>query len=336
MKARNILLLLSIATLTLTACAGAKDKNVTNDVAVDTEDIISTEMTEVIETEIPETKEIVETELEMETEETEVIIISEEVQHIKDEDKNINFDEYPWLETGEDPTKTHYYGVTWTASNGYELKINDANAQIVVEDGYRGSDAIYNDGTEDLKPNSDYMNAMHEFIYSDPAYHNGEDRYNPEVVNVDNLPKVSTVTEKKASFDTEGELKTYADEWTIYSTFQATGKWEYNILYVLQVNEDFVGSAAMGQGYLWDIERESDYWKLTIRSNLSELDWHGILTTLKTITPDAEAVFNLIYTEFYDGNEWINKPIWYDIPDSNSKILVPDYTGKTEIIFNFK
>lgn len=323
MKNKKILYLILVVVILVILLLVFLLKKDTNDVAVNTEDTISTE-TEVIDTET----------VEVESEVTEVEVSDKEVQHIKEEHKLIDFESRPWLETGEDPANTWYYGVTWTSSSGYELKINDGWAKVVVEGGSH-TGALYEDGTEDKRPNSDYMNAVLEFIYSDPAYKNGLDRYNPEVVDVDKLPKVTTVSEKKTSFDTKGELRAYADEFTIYSTFQGTGEWESNPLFMLQVNEDFVGAAAMGQGYLWEIERMGDYWKLTIRKNLSELDWHGILTSLKSIHPSAQGIYDAVFSDCYDEELYFKEAdSWYTI--ENAQVMFPSETPQGQIWYYFK
>ena len=337
MKKRYILFLLALTTaLSLTACGNTTQSQISTETIVNTEETTETNsdvettdsetITEVESTEIVETEESGVTEVE-----TEVAYDDEPVYEIV----NGCYKGVPLK--GATLNESWERQVTWKASNGVYIKVNDEHADYFLETQDGSPAAIWEEDPDaNYEPNSDYYKAVVEFIYSDVAYHNGMDRYDPEVVNVDNLPKVSTVSEKKSSFEVTNEFQNYIDEWNLYHTFQATGMWTTSLMYSLQVNDDFIGCIAEGQGYLWDIEREDDYWKLTIRRNPSELSWHGILTCLKMVSPDAESVYDLIYTEFYDGHDWINQPIWYDVPNSNSQILVPDYTGKSEIIFNFK
>ena len=151
-------------------------------------------------------------------------------------------------------------------------------------------------------------------------------------INVDNLPKVSTVSEKKDSFIVTDEFQAYIDEWNLYHSFQATGFWETSLLHSVHFKDDFVGCIAEGQGYLWKIERESDYWKLTINTNPSELNWHGILNCLKMVSPDAQEIYDAIYNEFYDDSGIPENDKWVDFGDYSVKV----YLGNNALCFDFK
>ncbi len=71
-------------------------------------------------------------------------------------------------------------GTTWKASNGIELKINDAWADAVKAGDIGSTAAIwYEDPDRDPTPNSPYEVALAEFIYgTSEADLNGKDRYN--------------------------------------------------------------------------------------------------------------------------------------------------------------
>ena len=122
MKKRTLFLLLALTTtFTFTACGntsqsattGAQNTEITESVNKEVAEVES-EIIGIDETEVIESTEINSEIVEDTKDNTEI----SEVVHIKEEYKSINFDEYPWMETGEDPQYTHYYGVTWKASNG--------------------------------------------------------------------------------------------------------------------------------------------------------------------------------------------------------------------------
>ena len=113
--------------------------------------------------------------------------------------------------------------------------------------------------------------------------------------------------------------------------------WENNPAYALQVNSDFAGSVAMGQGQLWEIERMDGYWKLTIRRNLSELNWHGILTCMKNIHPNVQGIYDAIFEQFYEGCDWIvDYDGWYTSANGSFEIYVPNEVGKSYGEYWFK
>ena len=118
--------------------------------------------------------------------------------------------------------------------------------------------------------------------------------------------------------------------------FQVTGKWEANPAYLLQFGFNGgkgIGLTAMGQGYLWELEYNGSEWVVTIRANLSELQWDGLHNSLRLVSPDGDAVYNAVYEDFYSGATWIETfDAWYQIPNSSSEIYVPDYSNPNSII----
>jgi len=373
MKAKYILLL-SIATLTLTACVGARDKNTSNNVAVNAEDVISTEMTEVIKTEISEI-EVVETESELETEETEVLeIIETEVAEpstqIAFEDVTIqNLDEFlasedfvfvgfnenykcvkgdPKYEIidgcykgvplkGDTPAHSWSHMVVWVSPGGVEIKINDSYVYLAMKKDIIGrEDAIWTkDPDKNLEPGSEWMVESSKFAYGESDEKVFRQAHGS--VDLSTLPNVSTATEKRSSFNLTDEFLDYVEQWSIYSNFKAFGTLEYNIVNALLVQDDHAYVWLEGMTKIWDIKREDDCWKITICRNLNELDWHGLLTCLKNVDPDAQSVYDTVYECLYDNVEWIvDFDIWYDIPNSNSEIMIPKDATKGEIWFYFR
>lgn len=241
---------------------------------------------------------------------------------------------------------TWYKQITWTASNGYQVKIAD-QSELVYQDSHSRID-IYIDGTEDVSPNSAWSVAVIEYVYSnEKGFAGGTDRYNPEVVDVSKLPYVSTVSSKQTSLTATAEWNAYKEVFDPMHSFQACGIWQFNPIHMLHLTDDFIGLAADGTGYLWEIMYTSeeeyapsiypvDCWRVTFWTNPSELSWHGFHTALKMITPDADAVYEAIYEQAYYGADWIlDYEGWYAIPNSSSEIYAvsPEKSSYPRICF---
>jgi len=224
---------------------------------------------------------------------------------------------------------TWYEKNTWTASNGYVLKICDQAALVLTSpDAIRSGDDIYLDGTEDYSPNSAWNFAAVEWTYSnEKGFKGGTDRYNPEVVDVSLLPYVSTVSSKQTSLTATSEWNAYKEVFDPMHSFQATGIWEFNPVTMLHLTDDFIGLASSdGVGYLWEISYQGDCWKVTFRNNPSELSWHGFHTALKMITPDADAIYNEVYKQMYGDNPTFPEyDMWVTIGDSQVMVSVGSY-----------
>lgn len=337
MKKRNILFLLALTTaLSLTACRNTSQD--TSAGAQNTESIVSTETVEPSESTevIPETEVVVETESETEeivnnSENTSnnvdsvtgnPIVVQDGIEYIFPADKYEIIDGcYKGVPLkGETLRQSWECGCIWTSSSGFEIKINDyasylwANGELDTKGTL--ADLWMEDPDRDIKPGSEWNKAVDEFCHR-------SEQYDTDIVDIDKLPEVTTTSEKRSSFNINNEFQAYIDEWSIYHTFQGSAMWENNPAYALQVNSDFAGSVAMGQGYLWEIERENDYWKLTIRRNLSELNWDGILNCMKMIFPSAEIIHKEVYDAFYTGDTtYLNDyDVWTQIEDSEILIV---------------
>lgn len=220
---------------------------------------------------------------------------------------------------------TWYEKNTWTASNGYQVKITDQSALVLTDpDASHSRNDIYIDGTEDIAPNSAWSVAVIEYVYSDEMKTaGGTDRYNPEIVDVSKLPYVSTVSSKQTSLTATAEWNAYKEVFDPMHNFQSCGIWEFSPFHMLHLTDDFIGLAADGIGYLWEIKYTSaeeydssihpvDCWRVTFINNPSELSWHGFHTALKMITPDADAVYEAVYQSFYYDHELSDNPgTWF-------------------------
>lgn len=78
-------------------------------------------------------------------------------------------------------------------------------------------------------------------------------------------------------------------------------------------------------------------WKLTIKANYTELIWNSIHNSIRMITPDADAVYNAIYQDYYyygyAGLECENYEIsnWITL---GSTELRADLTKENDVIYD--
>ena len=233
-------------------------------------------------------------------------------------------------------------GTTWKASNGVELKINDAWADAVKAGDLGSTAAIwYEDPDRDPTPNSPYMDALAEFIYgTDEAYLNGKDRVNPEVVDISKLPDIPLASSKQTSVIETDESRAYKEAYDIMYGFQKTGKWEANPAALLQFGFDGgkgIGLTEMGMGYIWTLEHNGSEWVVTINSNLSELAWDGLHNSLRLVSPDGDAVYNAIYRDMYiSADNFPEFDTWYSISGTSSEMLVADTSGMGYTKYSFR
>lgn len=228
-------------------------------------------------------------------------------------------------------------GTTWRASNGVEIKINDAFADSIKAGDSGTPAAIWNEDPDaDPTPNSPYSMALIEFVYSDEAYLNGYDRWNPEVVKVSTLPDIPLATSKQTSVIETDESRAYKEAYDYMYGFQVSGKWGRNPAYVLQFgyyNNTGIGLTADAAGYIWTLEYKGSEWVVTINKNLSELQWDGFHNSLRLVSPDGETLFNAIYEDMYYGmiipeyDTWYNVSTLYNVP-ADSEICVVNTEGK--------
>lgn len=328
MKNKNVLIMLAlVASLSLGACGS-------NTASVDaTESVVATEeateslneeMTETTEVLLPEDTETADTELP--TEET----TSEVTEESQPWDENRTADTMDELEQNyQDAMNSWTKKATWTASNGVVIKINDAWADIVTSgklEGGGNAAAIYYDGTEDLTPNSDFMNACNEFIYGDEAYLNGTDRWNSEVVDVSKLPDIPCASSKQTSIPNSSDFTNYKTAFDEMYGFQVSGVWGANPAYCLQNYGSGIGLVAGGSGYLWTLDYNGSEFVVTIKSNLSELQWDALHNSLRLVSPDGDSLYNEFYTQFYSDNPTFPEyDMWVTIGNSQAMVHAGDY-----------
>ena len=235
----------------------------------------------------------------------------------------------------ENHQNTWYEGHTYTASNGVTIRIADG---FVLIPGHGNVASVFTDGTENIEPNSSFMVAFHEYC--------GETKL--KEISAADLPAVQTVSTNQTSINFNyPSFVTYKAAFDPLWSYQTSGN--YNGLSCLQpinLNPDAQTTSGIGLlttsaglGYIWTMKYDATngYWKLLIKSNMTELEWNSILKSLRMVTPDADAVFNVVYQDCYYGypglecekgfiSNWITL--------GNTQLRV-DLTGN-DIVYNIK
>ena len=189
---------------------------------------------------------------------------------------------------------TWYDGQTWTASNNVTIRIADG---YDVNASFPHWDSVFVDGTENIEPGSDFMNAFNEYI--------GYLELNN--ISTANLPQISTPASKQTTINkSDGSFVAYKAAFD--PLWQNQNGSSLAQLQALDANHDgtFDGLGlldALGSlGYIWTMQYDAGngYWKLTIKGNYTELIWNSIHNSIRMITPDGDAVYNAIYEDCYN------------------------------------
>ena len=210
---------------------------------------------------------------------------------------------------------TWYEGKTWTASNGVVLRIAD---------GYTGNhpQAVFIVGTENLEPNSDFMKAYHEFTAETSI----------KEISAADLPLVNLASSKQTSINrNDPSFIAYKAAFDPLWSYQVGGS--YTSLSQLQVLEDGIGLLeTLTGGYIWEMHYINGYWKLILKSNMTELEWNSIRNSLRMITPDGETVYNEIYYQFYyDSDTFPDYDMWIML--GNTEVMIPSDAAYRQIWF---
>ena len=212
---------------------------------------------------------------------------------------------------------TWYEGKTWTASNGVVLRIADGYT-------WNHPQAVFIVGTENLEPNSDFMKAYDEFT--------GE--ISLKQISAADLPLVNLATSKQTSINrNDPSFIAYKAAFDPLWSYQVGAS--YTSLSQLQVLEDGIGLLEMLTcGYIWEMHYDSanGYWKLILKSNMTELEWNSIRNSLRMITPDGETVYNEIYYQFYyDSDTFPDYDMWVML--GNTEVMIPSDAAYRQIWF---
>lgn len=224
----------------------------------------------------------------------------------------------------ENHQNTWYEGHTYTASNGVTIRIADG---FVLIPGHGHVCSVFTDGTENIEPNSSFMVAFDEYT----------GRTERAEISAADLPAVQTVSTKQTSIN-----RNYPSFVTYKAVFDSLWKKQngsdFACLQPINLNPDGqttsgIGllSALSGLGYMWTMKYDAanGYWKLLIKSNMTELQWNSILNSLRMVTPDADAVYNAIYECFYHDYTIIPETSWVTV--GNTQLSASGKEGETYI-----
>lgn len=231
--------------------------------------------------------------------------------------KGFNYDSYGWR------------GEYWTASNGVEIKIASVDGKetgmIPVPDGV----------DKDNEPTSPFQVALAECL--------GEDNSKDQVdLNV-TIPLTSY---KRTEIDiNDADLVAYRDAydyklWTNHGMAAYYTPYEYGVTPYINlrfaVASDGIGEYDSVGAIFWEIYRVDDYWKVKINANLAEFRWDGVHQVLRYLSPDGDALYQLIYEDFYTGRLDVIADYdgWYSY--ENSQIYQEDTENMGYVIYRFK
>ena len=202
---------------------------------------------------------------------------------------------------------TWFEGRTWTSSAGYVLRVADG---FEIYPGNMNVYSVFIDGTEDLRPGSDFMLAYDEFTGR---------AYKTQISAAD-LPNVVPVSTKQTTINPSypsfvAYKKAFDPLWQKQNGANLAQLQPYDANQDGIIDGIGLLSLLGSSGYMWQMDYKADkgYWVLTIKSNYTELIWDSIHNSISMITPDADAVFDTIYYSYYSGdgalvvnyNQWV-------------------------------
>lgn len=219
-----------------------------------------------------------------------------------------------------------WQGEYWTASNGVEIKI------LRVEGRDTGMIPVLDGVDKDNEPNSPFQMAAAEVLGQD------SDGYYADL-NV-TIPLASY---KRSEIDiNDADLVAYRDAYD-YKLYANKGmadlytpyKYGDPINLRFAVASDGIGEYDSVGAKFWEIYRVDDYWKVKINANLAEFRWDGIHQALRYLSPDGDALYNVIYEDFYVGSPVILEyEDWFAV--GNSQIYQEDTENMGYVIYRFK
>lgn len=249
---------------------------------------------------------------------------------------------------------------TWTASNGYSLKLKfnpnqvlgyrkayDAATKKIIEvpytpmswaaDNYRIPSNIIYDQPFSYRPdpNSPYLWAYLDFNSS----FNGDKSSRPEnfFISTQSLPLVNLATTKLTNGISNSSWEAFCKGFNALWFQQTKGK-PYSDRYMsdsltlgsngTKISPAGVKDVTTPNTIDFELKRQGDSWCLGIKYNEinipTELLWCGIRNSMRLVTPDAEAIYQQIYEHFYGGNHvFPNYDTWAKVGNSYVKADTP-------------
>ena len=202
---------------------------------------------------------------------------------------------------------------TWTASNGVVLKV------LPADQGFPNGAPIIDGCGLDNVPGSDFLLAVAECLGTGGYWGEGTDMsYQMTVVPVSQIPAASA---KRTSIDVnDATLLGYKANYE--SIMNSAGGIDGDFL----ITSNSVAHRSIGGGDVWVISYDSGMGAWKVRINASspyQYTWDGIKNILKYVNPDGEALYNLIYEDFYTGRQDVMPTYddWYSYGNSNIMIV---------------
>lgn len=257
------------------------------------------------------------------------------------------------------PGGFYWEGEYYKASNGVEVKVLNVGKYrgvveyIVVEDG-KG---------KDLEPNSPFIAACVEAKGSDIKYYQTDfietlppasckrtniDYLNATVVAYKNAydKKISMLNGYTYGYGTEMEelLQTnvevqrfYAEHPEFLENYYNFKPWEPGqpINMTLVIAYDGVAEHDELGAIWWEILRRDDYWVLSLYAPPASYRWDGIHQFLRYLSPDGDALYDVIYQQYYFESDLIpDYNTWCPIGNSQIYLNKDSYSlGFVEFYF---
>lgn len=217
-------------------------------------------------------------------------------------------------------------GEYWTASNGVELKV------VLVEGRATGMIPVPDGKGKDNEPTSPFQIAIAECL--------GED-LNKYAANLNvTIPLTSY---KRTEIDiNDADLVAYRDAYD-FKLYSNSGMAAYYTPYEygdpinlrFAVASDGISEFDQVGGIFWSVISMGDYWEVKINAMPAEFRWDGIHQVLRYLSPDGDALYEVIYEDCYVGSPVILEyEEWFAV--GNSQIYQEDTENLGYMIYRFK
>ncbi len=221
------------------------------------------------------------------------------------------------------------YITYYTASNGVQVKVG-----IILN----GNNEIYipfSDGVGvDAMPNSPYMKAINEVMYGPKGL------YLPTDFSAIKNTIPDTTVKRTVIDPQDPAIVAYKEAYDRKrSTMEVGGVYYGRVPGTINDSlfffTDGVGEYDKKGKALWEIRSKGSYWELTLYVNPAEYQWSGLKEVLGYLSPDGNALKDVIFMDYYVGTELIPEwDTWYPVGSSfiytpkKSRTGYPEYRFK--------
>ena len=232
---------------------------------------------------------------------------------------------------------TNYW--TWTASNGYTLKLKNEYANSPFWS--RDESWLILDQDTNYRPDSEYMRAHVEFFSGTAIWCLTPEEF---FMSPAGIPLVEMPSEKLTAAESTPSWEAFCNAfnplWTAHMGYTGDSTFAAGRIYINNGNNVIlypsIDAARQGK-YEFYLTHQDNGWTLNMLFSMdalpSQLMWCGIQNALRLVTPDAEALYQQFYDFCYGGNHVFPA---YDtwVPVGNSQAMVEK--GRNSILFHFK